>query len=87
MRPAQYASSNANDPLNPAQTITTSSPLSRAAAATASRFRRLPRKTRSQLEAAVEDARVPFVVEKINGTSPPSRNSRGEAPTSKPSMR
>ena len=88
IRPAQYASSSANWPWKPAQTIVTSSSSSRAAAATASRLSRLPSMTWSERAAVSRIARVPFVVEKMTVLPRGSpRNSRGDAPTSKPSIR
>src|SRR5262245_37332368 len=88
IRPAQYASSSANVPWNPAQTISTSSPRSRAAAATALRLSRLPSSTSSARAAVSRIVRVPFVVEKMTVEARGSpRNSRGDAPTSKPSIR
>ena len=54
---------------------------------TASRLSRLPISTSSQRSAAVTIVRVPFVVERISVPACGSRNSRGEAPTSKPSIR
>ena len=53
-------------------------------AATASRLRSEPSTTSSHDAAAVTIARVPFVVERISVSARGSRNSRGEAPASKP---
>ena len=65
----------------------TSSARSVAARTTAPRLSRLPIRTSSQRSAAVTIVRVPFVVERISVSAFGSRNSRGEAPTSKPSIR
>ena len=58
IRPAQYASSSANRPWNPAHTIDA---VVCTARATADRFRSEPRKTVSHAAAAARTARVPFV--------------------------
>ena len=88
MRPAQYASSSANIPLNPEQMTAMSPPWARPRSATARRLSSDPSRTTSQRSTAVRIARVPFVVVRINVRAfAPSANSRGEAPTSKPSIR
>ena len=66
IRPAQYASSSANEPLNPEQ-MTATSPFSRRAAfATADRLSSEPSRTTSHSDAAVRIARVPFVVVRMS---------------------